>query len=432
MPHTDRELPQQDIPNLDLSSGAWIEPQAEQQLKSSSTVAIDFIDRTIERVLNLLDLPAVILALNGELGYQPIALRTERQLSLEDLDLAPVHQAILGHESQFLLIDCHKHETWSNSQLHREQGVVTCAGIAIVDRAGNKIGTMIGLDWRSRKFNRHQIDTFKLIAELVATEFERQILTRSQVSSWAARLEGKSFRDPDDRSAWPDLTNQRRELEYLRSQAIVDLSHYLRAPLTSILGMTRVLQQEIYGTLNVKQKAYLDIVYHGGQELINYVDEVERIRSLDPQDCTPIVSPIDLNMFCQSILQKLQPIADIQQQQLTLSIDLPRYHILLDREKAGHILYYPILHTLQTASPKQTISIEIGQLNGQLQIQVYSRTAKIGQIDRYLTDDRASTSNIDIRIALSQALAKIHQGHLMPHNMGYGYQILLPLIYAQN
>ena len=61
------------------------------------------------------------------------------------------------------------------------------------------------------------------------------------------------------------------------SELLADLAQELRTPLTSILGMSSVLQQEIYGSLCSKQKNYLEIIYHSGQKLVEIVDRISTL-----------------------------------------------------------------------------------------------------------------------------------------------------------
>ena len=52
------------------------------------------------------------------------------------------------------------------------------------------------------------------------------------------------------------------------------MSHELRTPLNSILGFSEVLQDELYGSLNEKQKIYAENIYASGKHLLDLINDI--------------------------------------------------------------------------------------------------------------------------------------------------------------
>ena len=59
-----------------------------------------------------------------------------------------------------------------------------------------------------------------------------------------------------------------------KSEFLANMSHELRTPLNAIIGFSQVLQQQMFGKLNVKQREYLDDIISSGQHLLGLIDEI--------------------------------------------------------------------------------------------------------------------------------------------------------------
>ena len=84
---------------------------------------------------------------------------------------------------------------------------------------------------------------------------------------------------------WQLLEAKNQELSTLnrvKAEIIANTSHELRTPLTAIMGFSSVLLEECFGTLNNKQKEYVNRIYSSGQyllELINDILDMSRIEA---------------------------------------------------------------------------------------------------------------------------------------------------------
>ncbi|MCG2722111.1 MAG: PAS domain S-box protein, partial [Thermodesulfovibrionales bacterium] len=59
-----------------------------------------------------------------------------------------------------------------------------------------------------------------------------------------------------------------------KSDFLANMSHELRTPLNSVIGFSEILQDEMYGTLNEKQKEYLSDILSSGQHLLNLINDI--------------------------------------------------------------------------------------------------------------------------------------------------------------
>lgn len=208
---------------------------------------------------------------------------------------------VMSSESKFSVADCRQHPELCHSPLVAVHGIGAYLGLPIVTAAKDRLGTLAILDFKPRQFNNRDIETLQVIGRLVASEFERKLLSQARLDRSIDHFHHdpvQGFDDPivateygeDRHSIDPiDVEDRSADLEVVQhnlgtsehraipSELLVNLAQELRTPLTSIFGMASVLQQEIYGPLSSKQRNYLEIIYQSGQKLVKIVDRISTL-----------------------------------------------------------------------------------------------------------------------------------------------------------
>ena len=82
------------------------------------------------------------------------------------------------------------------------------------------------------------------------------------------------------------------------------ISHELRTPLNSILGFSELLEDEVFGELNDKQKRYVHSIHQGGSRLLNLVEEVLLYADARTDELALSVSSVDCGQLWNEILEK--------------------------------------------------------------------------------------------------------------------------------
>jgi His Kinase A (phospho-acceptor) domain/GAF domain len=233
----------------------------------------------------------------SKLGHLPAS----PDLLSELAGLEYCYAQVMSSESKFSFADCRQHPELGHLPLVTVHGVQAYLGLPIVTAAKDRLGTIAILDFKPRQFNSRELEILQVISRLVASEFERKLLSQAQLDRSIDHLEyGKvqGFDDPiaaaeylehsrlvdiiDVSSGSADLTALNHNLAAnehpsIPSKLLANLAQELRTPLTSILGMASVLQQEIYGPLSSKQKDYLGIIHQSGQKLVKVVDQISTL-----------------------------------------------------------------------------------------------------------------------------------------------------------
>jgi signal transduction histidine kinase len=414
-------------------------------------------------------------------GLEQFNLPTRPNLPLELAGLEYCHDRVISSQSHLIVTNFHNHPQLAQSSLLRVHGIQAYLGLSIVTAAGDKLGTISILDFKSRQFSERDIDLLQLVSRLVASEFERKLLSQAQLNHSIGDLQYRSmpgFDDPNaaaehhdgkassstkiDRDS-PDTqlpsidlisspgensTSVAPQIQgEIQFKLLTHLAQELRTPLTSVLGMASVLQQEVYGSLTSKQKDYLGIIHHSGQQLVTIVNEISQLGGFDERQQLTLKS-VDLEMLCQLALQSLEPLAQKKQQQIKLAFGDTKTNgtytklvgtrtWLLDKDKVRQIIYYLCLSLIHASTTNRQISIEITNLTDVLQIQIATNdpdaiipadpTPTIPTADRITDTYSGQDLRISLGLSLSYALAAIHGGKIALIDDGRGYQLTLPL-----
>ena len=93
--------------------------------------------------------------------------------------------------------------------------------------------------------------------------------------------------------AFRDVTERRRlqESEIARlaaeeacrtkSDFLANMSHELRTPLNSVIGFSEVLQDELYGPMNEKQREYVNNIHTSGRHLLSLINDILDLSKVD-------------------------------------------------------------------------------------------------------------------------------------------------------
>lgn len=147
-----------------------------------------------------------------------------------------------------------------------------------------------------------------------------------------------------------DMTEQRqaemlrraRDMADARNQAksdfLANMSHELRTPLNAILGLSQMLQRQLYGELNAKQKEYIDAIRSSSDHLLSLINDIldlSKVEAGKQELCYTEIIVADLCKYCLKIVQERAYEKGIQ---LTQEIDSEVKTCMADERRLKQIL----------------------------------------------------------------------------------------------
>ena len=106
-----------------------------------------------------------------------------------------------------------------------------------------------------------------------------------------------------------------------KSEFLATMSHELRTPLNAIMGLSQLLQQEIVGVLNHKQKDYVNCIYSSGEHLLALINDILDLSKVEAGKEELFFSPIQVEELCDYVTSTVRDRAFAKGLEFTSEID---------------------------------------------------------------------------------------------------------------
>lgn len=457
-----------DLEQLTISEQSEQEFQRIQTLEDLGLLApgsVPIFEEATQTAAHFLNAPICVLGIldrdriwfKSAVGLSRIGLMnnlaTSRQLPRQDAFCASVAE----RQRVLLIENAAVDPAFAKTLLVQRYGIRAYLGVPLTAANGQCIGTLAVMGLAPRTFSEQEMAFLELLARWSMSEFERDRL-QQQRSSIIPLM-------PSGAMALPAST-----ANSVKTELLSQMAQELCTPLTSILGMAKVLNQGIYGTLSNKQQEYIQIIHNSGQYLLSLVNEMVDLGGLNDQEASLTLTPIDIEMLCQQVISTLNQSALRREQQIQLTVEPGNRIWLLDKEKVRQMLYHLVFSVIQASSSDSIIRLHVSRKQNALHLSVWSSHPWLGEglpqmefasqrvsglaMVGVTDDDRvnrsawepeehpmplsaepspADQSRQSLGLTLSRQLAEMHSGNIVIQGSieeGYRYVIRLPQVKA--
>jgi K+-sensing histidine kinase KdpD len=384
--------------------------------------------QAVEKASSILKMPMAVLSVFGEAEVVQASIGLETIAAKSTIGALGIQGCSSYIERSHQCLSINDVESSSQYFDRSELQIAAYLGVPLLTRAGDCLGTLAVMDRVEHQFDKCDQEILTTIANWLMCELEREILLKAQVASF--------FNLSDNSPVVPDRASSiEAEAKY---NLLSHLSQSLRTPLTAVLGMTSVLQRELYGPLNEKQQSYMEVVHHSGVQLMALVDEITNLVGSEQLDHKLTMKATDIEMLCQQSIRDLESALKQRRQHVELILTSPSRIWLLDRDKVRQIMYYLLLHTMSTAAPGETIGLHVSTHANRLSINIEPLPSRsnVSNLRVLPTINHSSNQGLNLSVdsthtqlglILGHILAEIHNGTL--EQIGKkGHCLSLPLI----
>jgi len=105
-----------------------------------------------------------------------------------------------------------------------------------------------------------------------------------------------------------------------KSKFVSVVSHELRAPMTSIKGYTDLLSKGVAGEVNIQQSEFLGIIHNNIERMSALVSDLSDISRIETGRLKLDTSPLNLKLYVEETVQRLQSRLNEKEQRLVLNI----------------------------------------------------------------------------------------------------------------
>jgi PAS domain S-box-containing protein len=338
--------------------------QAEETLRNlvegvSATTGTNFLQKLVEYLAHMLK---VKYAFIGQLlADKPKTLRTlvivadNRLIDNVEYDLrnTPCEKVITG-EAPCCYCPQGIQQCFRNSLLV-QMAIENCIVTPLVDAHGQVMGLIAIMDDKPLNQKERIESLLQIFSARAAAELERihalEALEQER-SSLAQRVEERTA---ELMSANMELARAVR----LKDEFLANMSHELRTPLNAILGMSEVLQEGSYGSINQQQAKSLRIIKESGKHLLSLVNDILDLAKMDAGKVKLEILPVSAEGIANTCLHIVKELALKKRLKLSTTFDIAVTIIQADERYLKQMLINLLSNAIKFTPEKGMVNLEI-------------------------------------------------------------------------
>ncbi|WP_180953744.1 sensor histidine kinase [Bacillus sp. T33-2] len=212
---------------------------------------------------------------------------------------------------------------------------------------------------------------------------------------------------------------EKEQVEESKKRMLVDISHDLKTPMTTIQGYSKALYEGLID--DEKQvKKYLKFIHDKSIRVSTLIDDLFTLSKLDNPEFPMVQEECDIGEFVREIIA--EHYEQFEEKEMRLSIDIPKRKIIYKVDKK--LLYRAITNILGNAvkyNPKHTnVYIKVRKLPDSIQIEILDNGIGIpGEIATNLFEpffrgdkSRNEDGGSGLGLAITKRIVELHKGTL--------------------
>jgi signal transduction histidine kinase len=216
------------------------------------------------------------------------------------------------------------------------------------------------------------------------------------------------------------------------------IHHEFRTPLTAIIGFARMLRDELYGKLNLKQHQYVQGTLNSAEHLLSLVNDFLDLSKIDAHCEELFCEQVAVEDLCLAVISMVQTKAKEKQLSLNLTIDDGVDFCYVDQRRWKQILINLLSNGVKF-TPQGSVTLAVKATDQALIFSVIDTGIGISpadQRDLFQPFKRIShpltfaEKGTGLGLALSRRLAQLHGGDIQltsTPGMGSCFSAILPL-----
>jgi signal transduction histidine kinase len=345
------------------------------------TESLPVFEEATQTAARFLEAPICILGLmvhdrlwlKSAVGLSQLGLMNRIATSREIPRIDAYCSYVIDSQQVLAIEDTFQETVFTQSLLAQHYNIRSYLGTPLVTHDGCCIGTLAVMDTVPRQFDIKDIEFLTLIARWCLREFERDHLLQTQAtketdwSSFSQDYQALSLENADN----IHKQDSSYSISEIKLKLLRGLTQELRTPLTAVIGMASILCGEVFGPLTQKQREYVNIIHNSGQQVNALVNEILKLGTVQDERSKLQLTPVNLEMLCQQIINDLTPTAQQKRQQLRLSVEPGKRIWMLDRDKVKQAIYYLIISVVESSAVGGEVRVHISRRSNSLNLALW-------------------------------------------------------------
>jgi PAS domain S-box-containing protein len=325
----------------------------------STKVGTNFLQQLVEYLAELLQ---VKYALIGQLLANDsktlkvlfmVADTPSMTLSEYNLRNTPCEQVITGK------VPCCSHSEGIQQQFSNpflvQMGIDSCVGTPLFDADGRVNGLIAIMDDKPLVKIKQIESLLQIFAARASSELERiQALDalEQERACLAQRVE--------ERTSELTIANMKlARAARLKDEFLANMSHELRTPLNAILGISEVLQDEVYGPINKQQAKSIRTIEDSGRHLLSLINDILDLAKMEAGQVKLEIIPISADGMVYTCLRLVKQLAIKKRIKLSTSFDINVTIVQADERYLKQMLLNLLSNAIKFTPEQGQVNLEI-------------------------------------------------------------------------
>ncbi len=226
----------------------------------------------------------------------------------------------------------------------------------------------------------------------------------------------------------------------LKDDFLANMSHELRTPLNSILGLSEILLEEVFGSLTDRQRQFLQTIEQSGSHLLALINDILDLSKIESGKVAIELGSVALDSVCQSSLNFVREQARHKEIRLTYSLDENLSDIEADERRLIQLLVNLLSNAVKFTPNGGHVQLEVNMNPLQQAVEFQVTDTGIGiapenlnqifqpfiQVDSSLSRHYTGTG---LGLSIAQRIVELHGGSIrVESEVGRGscFTVLLP------
>jgi signal transduction histidine kinase/DNA-binding response OmpR family regulator len=204
-----------------------------------------------------------------------------------------------------------------------------------------------------------------------------------------------------------------------KDQFLSTMSHELRTPLNAVLGFSDLLADERYGSLNDRQKRYVNNIHTGGQHLLKLISDILDLSKIEAGRMDLAIQEVPMESAFADVLSTLKPLADKKSQVMAQNCES---HLIVraDSTRLKQMLMNLAGNAIKFTPEGGRVELTAHEANGQVRVEVRDTGPGIPSEEQNhifqafyrLRQSGTAIEGTGLGLAITQRLAELHGGML--------------------
>lgn len=246
-------------------------------------------------------------------------------------------------------------------------------------------------------------------------------------------------------SAFNEMADRLRQEEQMRSDFISMLSHEIRTPLTSIRESVNMIEEEVMGPINKRQRKFLEIAGTEIGRICDLLNHLMQASRLEPGALKLNSEPVDIYTLVSASIDSLRPTAEAKHIGLKSEIPADTPDVIGDAQYLQQVFLNLINNAIKFSDPLAEIWVRVGRVdkNNQLTFGVIDTGPGILEDDQVKLFNkfyraakvRDHLDGVGLGLSITKNIVEAHGGTIwVESEVGKGttFSFTLPVVFSND